>query len=606
MRGRTRSILGACLLALLAGPATGKPGAGESRLRKHVEYLASEELEGRLTGTPGSRKAADYIAGRLESWGAKPLPGADSMLLPFEFTAGSKDTGSEIEIEGGGEAVRYRGTERVQALSFSDSGAVSGGVVFAGYGLTVPDEDFGYDSYAGLDVEGKIVVVLRYFPEDADTDTRALLARYSGLRYKALQARERGAAAIVVVTGPRSPNAGRTVRMTFDSALSGSGIVAASLGGEAVEALFSRADGKSLEELQAALDTANPHVTGFELPGVTLRLDVKVERTRRTGYNVVGHLPPTEQPGAGRPWLLIGAHFDHLGRGGSGNSLAKQDEEDHIHFGADDNASGVAAVLEVARAATEARRRHPLAFAFWSGEELGLLGSDAFLKSGAVPAEDIAAYLNLDMVGRMRDNRLQLQGAGSSSVWPGLVERANVRVGVDARVQQDPWLPTDAAAFYRNEIPVLSMFTGSHTDYHRPTDVADKLNYEDLVRVRELAGDLLRRLDRLEERPDYVVVQRSAEQGGSRDTLRAYTGTIPDYSTEVEGLLLSGVSGGGPAEKAGMRGGDVVVEFCGRAIKNIYDYTYALDAVKVGESCEVVVLRGEERVSLTIVPTARP
>ncbi|MEL7062050.1 MAG: M20/M25/M40 family metallo-hydrolase, partial [Acidobacteriota bacterium] len=559
-------------------------------------------------GSPGARSAAAYLIQQLEAIGATPLPGRDTFEIPFDFTAGTVDTGSTLTV---GER-SFAERNALQALSFSDSAAVEGEVVFAGYGLVVPEsQNFGYDSYATLDVQDKIVVVLRYFPEEVDQEMRSQLARYSGLRYKALTARENGAKGLIVVTGPSSPNAGEVIPMTFDTAISGSGIVAASASSEVADALFA-AHGRSLADVQAELDTGNPHIVGFSLD-TTVRLDVQLEREKRTGYNVVATLPRTSNgatPSADagpvdERWVLLGAHYDHLGRGHEGSSLATGDDKGGIHYGADDNASGVAAVLEAARQLRDMERQRDVAVAFWSGEEIGLLGSSRFVDQKVLPLDEIAGYLNFDMVGRARDNKLTLQAVGSSPAWSGLIERSNVPVGFDLTLQQDPYLPTDSSAFNGSEVPTLNFFTGAHDDYHSPRDTADKINYAGLDRVARLGALVAYRLTNLEAAPEFVTVERKAEAGGGRDTLRAYTGTVPDYTTEVEGLLLGGVVEGGPAAEAGLRKGDVIVEFAGQEIKNIYDYTYALDAVKIDEPIQVVYLRDEERQTVTLTPRAR-
>jgi len=242
---------------------------------------------------------------------------------------------------------------------------------------------------------------------------------------------------------------------------------------------------------------------------------------------------------------------------------------------------------------------------FWSGEELGLLGANDFVRSEAVPLDEIAAYVNLDMVGRVRNNKLTVQALGSSPAWAGLIERSNVPVGFDLQTVDDPYLPTDSSAFNTAGVPTLNLFSGSHEDYHRPTDRAELLNYEELDRVTRFGTLLVGKTLALEDPPEFVVVERSRQEGGDRDSLRAFTGTIPDYSDDVVGLLLSGVVGGGPADEAGLQGGDIIVEMAGQSITNIYDYTYALDAIKIGEPAKIVFLRGEERKETTITPTAR-
>lgn len=590
----------------VAAPAATVPAAA---IRRDVETLAAPALEGRQTGSAGADKAAAHIIEQLTAAGVRPLPGRTDLKVPFDFTAGVTDSGTSLSVTstatGAGQPTRFTGAPRVQALSFSDTREVSGAVVFAGYGLVVPDgQGTSYDSYVGLDVKDKIVVVLRYFPEDVDQQMRATLARYSGLRFKAMAARERGAKGVLIVTGPRSPGAGGLVPMSFDTALAGSGIVAATIGTDAVAALWAGRP-KSLEDVQKELDTGNPHVAGFALEGITATIDAKIARQTRTTFNVVGYLPSTgDQPGS-RGYVLAGAHYDHLGHGDQGSSLARQNEAGGIHHGADDNASGVAAILAVARSVAARPRKRAIAFALWSGEEMGLLGSQAFATGKLLPSDQLAAYVNFDMVGRMVNNKLTVQAVGSSSAWPRLLEQVNVREGFDLALQNDPYLPTDSASFNLAGVPTLNFFTGSHEDYHRPSDTADKINYEDLERVTNFGASVILRIANLDEAPAFTKVQQSMDSGGSRDAVRVFTGTVPDYATEVAGLLLSGVIAGGPAEQAGLQGGDILVEFAGQKIANIYDYTYALDAVKVDVPVKVVYMRKGERRETTLTPRAR-
>jgi len=575
-----------------------------------VQTLASDQLDGRLTGSAGERLAGDYIVSQLEKIGAKPVPGQTDYRVPFEFTAGSRDGGSEIGLATEPvnnvqrDFVLGKGSGR--ALSFSDNGVVTAPIVFAGYGIVVPDaQDFGYDSYAGLDVKDKVVLVLRYFPEDADQKTKGILARYSDLRYKAMQARQHGAKAMLVFAGPRSPNAGELVPMTSDTAIAGSGVVALSITGDVAKSIFSAMPDKPLEDTQKALDSGNPHVTGFAIPGMTARVQAKVEREKQTGRNIVAYLPATTPTtGVQKPWVALGAHYDHLGHGNSGSSLASKEEAGRIHAGADDNASGTAAVLAIGEALSKQPLRRNVLLGLWSGEELGMLGSGAFAARPPVPIDQIAAYLNFDMVGRMQDNKLAVQAAGTSPVWSKILEQANVAAGFNLQVQQDPNQPTDVSTFNQAGVPSLAFFTGAHVDYHRPSDTADKINYEDLDRVVGFASSIARRLAELDAPPEFTKVDLPAE-GGGRAGLRVFTGTIPDYATEVKGLLLSGVVGGGPAEQAGLQKGDVIVEIAGQTITNIYDYTYALELLKIGQPVKIAYMRGTKRIETMLTPGAR-
>jgi Zn-dependent M28 family amino/carboxypeptidase len=590
-------LLGLSAAALSA--QTSAPAASTGT-RAYVETLASERFAGREAGSTGERQAGDYIAAQLARLGARPLPGRQDVFMSFEFTAGSRDGGSQLVM---GDQ-RFAAPNEVVALSFSDDATVSAPVVFAGYGIVVPEsQSFGYDSYATLDVKDKAVVVLRYFPEDADKETKSILARYSDLRYKALAARQRGAKALLVVTGPRSPNAGQTVPITFDTALAGSGIPAASISGQAAAALFGS---RSLESVQKELDSGNPHVAGFALDGVTIELATKLVREKRTARNVVAYLPATSPvTGVDKPWIVIGAHYDHLGLGRNGNSLATGTDAGKPHVGADDNASGSAAVLAVAEAVARQKvRRRNLAVALWSAEELGLIGSTAFVNAPPIPLNEIAAYLNFDMVGRMQDNKLAVQATGSSATWASLIERANVAAGFNLALQPDPYQPTDVATFNQASVPSLNFTTGAHLDYHKPSDTADKIDYEDLDRIAEFATVIATRLLESEQAPQFVKVEQSS-QTVNRTGVRVFTGTIPDYAAEAKGLLLSGVIGGGPAEQAGLQKGDVIVEIAGQTIANIYDYTYALELLKIGEPVKVVYMRGSDRHETTLTPAAR-
>ena len=586
------------------------PAITERDLRAEVGYLADDRLEGRLTGTKGSQLAATYVADHFTHSKLSPIKGAKSFQHAFAFNSGVEvvDDRNSLNLEtayypGG----KYELNKDFRPLSFTANGEVEGEVVFAGYGLTMPGAQMEeYDSYAGLNVSNKIVLVLRYVPEDVDSKRRQALNRYAGLRYKALIARNHGAKAILVVTGPNSPNAGKLASLTYETGTSSSGIIAASISGDVAQKFFTVAH-KDLAKIQRELDRENPHAeTGFAIPRLKVRIGTRVKHVKKADHNVVGIIPPhgTDE------YVMVGAHYDHLGRGETGG-FARKDEEGKIHSGADDNASGTAALLELAHhtanqiansSQQHAQPRRGVIFAAWSGEEMGLMGSASFAKDALIPHTNIVAYLNFDMIGRLRDNKLMLQGVGSSSVWKKLIEKRNVVSGFNLTLQSDPYLPTDTTSFYPKGIPVLAFFTGSHDEYHRPADKADTINYEGLERVTRFAQLILRDLISAKQRPDYIKVTKQ-DKGGNRDGLRAYLGTIPDYAGgDIKGVKISGTRAGAPAAKAGMKGEDIIVQFNGQKIENIYDYTYAIDAVKIGKPVKVVVERGKKKVTLTITP----
>lgn len=589
------------------------PDISEADLRSHVAYLASDALEGRLTGTPGASKAADYIADQLRRAGLQPLGDNGTFFQSFEFTAGVNVVTNENRFQWLSRdhaPTDLQLNKDFRPLSLTANGTAEGEVVFAGYGLFMPPgEGPGYDSYAGLNVSNKIVMVLRYVPEGVDTQRRQALNRYAGLRYKALIARNRGARALLVVTGPNSPNAGELTGFTYDTTQAGSGIISATISGQLADRLFA-GSGRTLKDLQTGLDNENPHAeTSLVLTNARVRFTTSVKHVKQTDRNVLAWIPPSKERSS-QEIVLVGAHYDHLGHGETGG-FARKDEEGQIHNGADDNASGTAGVLEIAAAMSHERQQNPnafdrgIVFALWSGEELGLLGSAHYTEHPALPLSNTVVYVNFDMIGRLRENKITLNGIGSSGVWRKLLEKRNVAAGFNLQLLDDPFPPTDVTSFYPKGVPVLAFFTGTHEEYHRPADKASTLNYEGAERVSRFAKALIKDLANASARPDYLTVERSDKGGSSRETLRAYLGTIPDYATEVTGVKLSGARGGSPADKAGLKTGDIIVEFAGQKIANIYDYTYALDAVKIGQPIKIVVLRDGKKVELTATPEAR-
>ena len=495
-----------------------------------------------------------------------------------------------------------------------------------------------YDSFVHLDAKDKWVVVFRYMPEDFTPEQRQHFARFSSLRFKAMQARDMGARGLIVVSGPTSGVKEQLVPLQFDGSLSGSGLPVISISDAVAEEWFS-ARSKNLKSIQQKMDSGEPAM-GFPLDGLKLSATIEIQQEKKKGRNVLGRLQFSDQE-AGQI-VLVGAHIDHLGTGPNGSSLARGDEQSQIHFGADDNASGVSAMMQMAEAMALAKDagklngQRDIVFAAWSGEEIGLLGSSHYVKTletmfsqhaasaggDSEPAGDqkkvddttgpntgglnlyIAACLNMDMVGRLQE-KLVLQGTGSSSAWQQIVERANVPLGLSLTLQADSYIPTDASVFFIHGVPILSAFTGNHGEYHTPRDTPEKLNYEGISKVAHLMSLVCRQLISDERPPQYIAQERSKD-GERRAALRAYLGTIPDYAqSEVKGVALSGVAKGGPAEVGGVKGGDVIVKLAGKKIENIYDYTYAIEALKAGQEVEIIVKRAGKEILLKVVPGSR-
>lgn len=624
----------------LAAAKASAPEFSPADVMRHVDYLTRPELGGRLTGTPGEKRATAYVAAYLESLGFEPAGQDGTFFHEFEFPAGST-LGDENSLMVGDQTLTLG--KDFEPLSFSADGKLPAtGVVFAGYGMQIPgsEKNEPYDSYVHLNVFDQWVMVFRDLPQEIKPELRQRMARYSSPRRKATIARDLGAKGIIFVPGPTSLVKSQLIRFDQDRSQAGVSITAISVTNAVAEKILSGSE-ETLADLQSKLDDGSL-MMGFAVDGQPVSASVDINRHQGTGRNVIARLPAGESADLNNTVVILGAHVDHLGVGGGSNSLARDDERDQVHVGADDNASGVAAMLEIAQYLSAEKRAGRLAanrdliVAGWSGEELGLFGSQAFVDSfyklypnapkteidedaqrvaaaHGVSAESqtltdaIAVYLNLDMVGRLRE-KLIVQGIGSSPGFAGQVQRRNLPVGLEMELDKtSSRLPTDASAFVSRNVPILSAFTGAHEDYHTPRDTADKLNYDGAANIAKLFGLLTRGFMVASSSPVFELAEgESKDESAPVARLTAYLGTIPDYvSTGGKGLRLSGVTKKAPASEAGLRGGDIVIRLAGRLIEDINDYTYAIEALKIGQPVQVVVKRDEKELKFMITPESR-
>ena len=581
-------LLAACgpRLATRPGPERGYDAA---RAAAEVAWLADPARTGRGVGTPGGPEAAAWIAARLAEAGLRPaLDGG--YLQPFEapFRASLGDRNS-LAIGGASAAP---GTDFLP-LGFSDDGAVEGELVFAGYGITAPE--LGYDDYAGLDVKGKVVLVAQDFPREQSAaspfrDPRSY--RYGEWRYKATNAREHGAAAIVAVRDLWAHGGADDLPPWRGQVSSRAGLLAvrATLGA----LLRGGADVRALAA--AGEDDGRPHSRAL---GVRARVEVEVRHERAGTANVLAVLPGRDPAVAGE-CVVVGAHHDHLGFGGDA-SLAPE-QVGTIHPGADDNASGVAALLAVARAAAAAGpARRTLLFAAFGAEELGVLGS-AYLVKHPPPGcavEAMQLMINLDMVGRPRGGKVYVDGADTARGLRDLVgalASRSPRLPLELAFGGDGYGPSDHTSFHARGVPVVFLFTGAHADYHRPGDTPDKLDPPGLVAVAKLAGRLAREAAERDGRLE-AVRTASPPPAERRDRgYGAYLGAIPDFAERKEpGVLLTGVRSGSPAERAGLAGGDVLLRVGATTLLSLQDLAFALRAHRPGEEVELEWERGGRR-----------
>ena len=588
-----KSALKSVLIPVLLAVAVSVVAQQPDRIQQDVKHLASDALEGRRTGTKGATEAARYIAAEFLKVGLKPLAAAagrngsgSQYLQQFPYVAGVK-LGKENSFLFGNE--KLEPDVDWLPLGFSSSGKVSGKLVFAGHGITA--SELNHNDYANANAAGNIALILQGSPDGANPHGR--FTRFEAVRWKAVAARNAGAKALVVIANEANFKDDRLTRLVYDNNAGDAGLPVIVLSRTAADRLLTTS-GLSL----SLLEQSKPDGKALTGP-ITLSTDIV--RSEVPAFNVIGMLEGSD-PVLKKEYVVIGAHYDHLGHGGEGSgSLAPRSGD--IHYGADDNASGTAGVLELARvfSAQNPRPKRTIIFMAFGGEEEGLLGSNYYVNHPLIPLASTVAMINMDMIGRMKDRRLVVGGVGTATEWRGILAADTEKFQLT--LSEDGFGPSDHSSFYSKQIPVLFFWTGTHNDYHKPTDTFEKINYDDEAGILRMVVGIVKQMDAADKRLTYTTAKSdpAPRTGG----FRVYLGTIPNYADSTNGLLLDGVRDNSPAAKAGLKAGDRVVKIGQFEIKNVYDYTNALGEMKAGEEYLVEVVRGTEKLSLKLVPQAR-
>lgn len=592
------------LLSLAVGTLAVAASVLPYRWLEDVKFLSSNALKGRGDGTPELDKAAAYIEDQFREAGLEPLPGG--FLQPFTATTGA-DLGKGNQLTARTpESRSYKLRQDFIPMSFSASGEVRGAVLFVGYGITAPE--YHYDDYKGVDVKGKIALVLRHEPQENDESSvfrGRQLTRHAEFISKAINAREHGAAAILVVNDPVNHSSGDQL-VPFGAAGGGSNSRIPILQvKQAVVDSWLKGTGKSLPELQKAIDRGLTNQS-FLLPAnlqVVIRADVRLRNASLK--NVIGVLRGSD-PKLRDEYIVIGGHYDHLGDGEQGGSMAPS-QIGKIHHGADDNASGTAGVMELARIFSQEKKqlRRSILFMAYAGEELGLLGSAHYVEHPLAPLENTVAMLNLDMIGRVNNNKLYVGGVGTSPGFRKLVEEENQATKFDVDFSDLGYDASDHMSFGRHQVPVMFFFSGLHADYHKPSDTWEKVQPAETAMVLELVASVARRIDQSTERPLFTPPPARSQRNAGRDPgeqagYGAYFGSVPDFGQSGPGVKFADVREGSPAGVAGLKPGDVLVKFDGKEIGDLYDFTYALQAKSPGDEVAVVVLREGREIQATV------
>ncbi len=588
----------------------GAPGAREAspvitrgELEAHVAHLADDALAGRRAGTPGAERAARYVVRAFQTAGLEAPSNHPAYLQTFDFAIG-------VELGRENRLILQHGDRRLTVfepgrdflpLAGSIADRVVQPVVFVGYGIRAPE--MGYDDYAGVDVRGRVVMVLRYGPEGDDPAGR--FGGFLSERYKAAMAAARGASAILFVNGPATDEIDRLIPFQMDAEPGNLGIVALSVS-QTVGQRIARTGGGDLARWQREIDDAGKPRSRV-VPDAVVNLRSDLRPITRTTHNVIG-LVKGHDPSRAREAVVVGAHYDGLGLGGAGSLEPVPGE---IHNGADDNASGVAALIELAQhfAFGPNRPARTIIFIAFGAEEEGMLGSAHFVSHPVVPLADLVAMINLDMIGRLEDE-LILYGVGSSETWPDMIEAANRERDLPVRLLAEGYGPSDHAAFYLRQVPVLALFTGVHEDYHRASDDADLLDYEGLTRVTSFVRRLVGQLAGTGSRPKFLPwAYETAGERRETPTVSVTSepvsvgrrlGAIPVAAGTGEPVVVERVEKGSPADRAGVRPGDRILSVDGAAIGSIYDYVRVLNQGSPGNATRLEVEREGRSLELMV------
>jgi hypothetical protein len=502
-------VAAAFLLAFAPVVVVAKSG-GDIDQRKYVadiKQLTNKSFRGRGSGSPELEKAAKFLAKEFRKAGLRPLT-ASTFLQPFSLSVkATQGAHNELSYTLAGERTDVKPVDGFSPYSFSSSGSVQGPVVFAGYGITAPE--YGYDDYAGIDVRGKIVLLLKHEPQEfegASVFEGRVYTEHSQLFSKALNARAHGATAILYVNDTANHGSDTMEKFVSLPGPADAGIPFVQISSAHVEVWFQATNRAFRETIESIDRSVKPN--SFPLASdlrVSLRSDV--DHTARDIHNVIGFIP-----GATDEYVIIGAHYDHLGVGEQ-YSLAPE-KAGTVHPGADDNASGVAGLLALARyfGSRESNPKPPrgIVFIAFAGEELGLLGSVHYTNHPPLPLSRAQLMINMDMIGRIRENKVMVGGAAPGTPMRGLLDALGPKYKLDLDLSDTSvYGSSDHTSFKSKRVPTLFFFSGLHADYHRPTDTWEKIDAAASVRLLRLIADLTTVVATPKSRPQFAVSQHS-------------------------------------------------------------------------------------------------
>ena len=559
------------------------PEISANDILDHIKYLSGDEREGRFPGSRGSKEAIDYIVNELKSSGVGPA-GTDGYTQFFDFTIGIKMNGENtLSVNG----KPYDVNEDFIPVEFSSNGMASSGLTFVGYGYSI-DDSMDWNDYKNINVENRWAMIIRGGPDGDHPHSK--FVNHNPLRKKAMLARDNKAAGVLFVDFDEG---GELMSLKHTPNSTAIGIPVIHISRTLADKLLAGRLGSFQTKIN---ESKSPYSIEID---TKLKAHISLEKEKVSVPNILGILEGSDEK-LKNEYIILGAHFDHLGFGGNGSgSLSMNSRE--VHNGADDNASGTAGVLEIAAklSSQSEKLKRSVIFMAYNAEEEGLLGSKYFVDNPTIDLTKITAMINMDMIGRMSDKKVTIGGTGTSPSFKSILDELEPYYDINIRRSSEGYGPSDHASFYVNDIPVLFFFTGTHTDYHKPSDDWEQINAEGEKQILEMVHDIIYKIDSIDAQ--LVFTESGPKEGAqTRRSFKVTLGVIPSYGSEAEGLEIDGARPDGPAGKAGLKKGDIIIEIDGKDIKNIYDYMYRLGELKPGENINVKVRRGENILNLTV------
>lgn len=555
-----------------------------NELHEYVQFLASDSLKGRKPGTPEINVAAKYILDHFLAAGLKPLGdnGFQWFSIETDVTLGEKNS---LSFDGYDALIR----KDFIPLSFSSSATVNAPVVFAGYGFDIDIDSLKWSDYKGIDVKGKWVMVLRADPDLDNSDSKFI--PYSDVRTKVLTAKDKGAAGVLLITPKGVEKEDKLMPLIIENNEITAGIPIMSITRGLADKILKKT-GISIDSLDRAIISSkapNSFPTGATING-TADVVHKLEKTANPMALLEGNDPVLKDE-----YLVVGAHYDHLGFGGAGTG-SRMPDTNAVHNGADDNASGTAMVMALAKRLAQERgkMKRSIIFVAFSSEEIGLLGSKYFVDHPPVELKKIKTMFNFDMVGRFEKekNSISISGTGTSVEADSLLKPLETKLPFAVVHAPDGYGPSDHAAFYSSNIPVFYFNTGVHTDYHTPFDDTEKLDFVAEKEIGDFATNIIMAVDNLPKSLSFKASGKKESSGRTGRRLKVTLGIMPDFAgTEKKGLRIDGVTKDGPADKGGMKKGDIITGINGMTVGNIYEYMSRLQKLKHGMTVNVEIIR---------------